>query len=71
MKKNMSQKDKLIRVIIAFGIALLFYFQIIKGIFGVALMLFAIALLLTCLFRFSILYKIIGINTNLDKKENK
>ncbi|MDG3583774.1 YgaP family membrane protein [Galbibacter pacificus] len=64
MKKNMGQKDKLVRVVIAFIIAVLFYYQIISGIIGVALLLFAIAILLTSLFRFSPLYKIIGIDTN-------
>ncbi|WP_335966161.1 DUF2892 domain-containing protein [Galbibacter sp. PAP.153] len=64
MKKNMGQKDKLVRVVIAFIIAVLFYYQIISGFIGVALLLFAIAILLTSLFRFSPLYKIIGIDTN-------
>ncbi|MEL4308169.1 YgaP family membrane protein [Joostella sp. CR20] len=67
MKKNIGQKDKLIRVVIAFVIALLFYFQIISGLFGVACMLFAIVLLLSCLFRFSLVYKLFGFDTN---KEN-
>lgn len=64
MKKNIGQKDKLIRVVTAFIIALLFYFQILKGLVGVIFMLFAIAILITCLFRFSLVYKLMGIDTN-------
>lgn len=67
IKINMSKKDKLIRVIIAFVIAMLFFFQIIKGILGVILMLLAIAILLTCFFRVCPLYKVCGISTNQSK----
>jgi fatty acid desaturase len=63
IKMNMSNTDKLIRVVIAFVIAMLFYFQIIKGILGVMLMLIAIVMLLTCFFRVCPLYKACGIST--------
>ncbi|WP_324298684.1 DUF2892 domain-containing protein [Galbibacter sp.] len=64
IKMNMSKKDKLIRVVIAFVIAMLFYFQILKGLLGVVFMLLAIAMLLTCFFRVCPLYKVCGISTN-------
>ena len=67
LKMNMSKQDKLIRVLIAFGIAMLFYFQIITGLLGITLMLIAIAMLLTCLFRFCPLYKACGYSTNKPK----
>lgn len=68
LKMNMSKNDKLIRVLIAFVIAVLFYFQIIKGILGVMLMLLAIVILLTCFFRVCPLYKMCGISTNKPKE---
>ncbi|WP_224483485.1 YgaP family membrane protein [Robertkochia aurantiaca] len=60
MKKNMSQQDKLIRVVISFIIAVLYYYNIISGIMGIVLMVGAIILLLTSLFRFCPIYKLIG-----------
>jgi fatty acid desaturase len=69
IKMNMSKKDKLIRVVIAFLIAMLFYFQIIRGLFGVILMLIAIAMLLTCFFRVCPLYKIMGYSTNKEERD--
>ncbi|QLE02823.1 DUF2892 domain-containing protein [Galbibacter sp. BG1] len=64
MKKNIGNKDRLIRVVIAFLIAVLFYFQILQGLVGVIFLVFAIVILVSCLFRFSLIYKILGINTN-------
>nr|WP_255610461.1 DUF2892 domain-containing protein [Robertkochia sp. 3YJGBD-33] len=56
----MSQQDKLIRVVISFIIAVLYYYNIISGIMGIVLMVGAIILLLTSLFRFCPIYKLIG-----------
>ena len=64
LKKNMGQQDKLIRVVISFVIALLYYYNIISGYFGIALMLVAIVLLLTSFFRFCPIYRVLGKNTN-------
>ncbi|MCM5662813.1 DUF2892 domain-containing protein [Galbibacter mesophilus] len=50
-------------MLIAFLIAVLFYFQIINGLLGVLFLVFAIVILVPSLFRFSILYKLFGIDT--------
>ncbi|WP_224489872.1 YgaP family membrane protein [Robertkochia flava] len=63
LKKNMGPQDKLIRVVISFVIALLYYYNIISGYFGIAMMLIAIVLLLTSLFRFCPIYRILGKDT--------
>ena len=63
MKKNMSNTDKGIRVLIAIGIALLYYFNIISGTLGIVLVALAIIFLITSLVSFCPLYKIFGINT--------
>ncbi|WP_242015646.1 YgaP family membrane protein [Robertkochia marina] len=68
LKKNMSQKDKLIRVVVSFLIAMLYYYNIISGYFGIAMMLLAIVLLLTSFFRFCPFYKVIGKDTNIEKE---
>ena len=56
----MSNNDKLIRVLIGFMIGLLYYFNIIKGYFGIILMFIAIVILLTSLLRICPIYYLIG-----------
>ncbi|OGS71440.1 MAG: hypothetical protein A3F91_05180 [Flavobacteria bacterium RIFCSPLOWO2_12_FULL_35_11] len=67
MKKNMGSADKLIRVLIAVVIAVLYYLGKIEGTLAIVLMAFAIIFLLTSLVSFCPLYTIFGIKTN--KKE--
>lgn len=68
MKKNMGTTDKAIRVIIAIGIALLYYFNSIEGTLAYILMALAIIFLLTSFIGFCPLYKPFGINTCRTKK---
>ena len=63
MKKNMGNTDKAIRVILAIGIALLYYFDVIQGTLAYVLMAFAIVFLITSFISFCPLYKPLGINT--------
>ncbi len=69
MKKNMGSADKLIRVLIAVAIAVLYYLDIIGGTLALVLLAFALIFLLTSLFSFCPIYTIFGINTC--KKEGK
>ena len=63
MKKNMGNTDNVIRVLIALGIALLYYFEIIQGTFAYVLMALAIIFLITSFISFCPLYKPFGIST--------
>ncbi|MDO9275594.1 MAG: DUF2892 domain-containing protein [Lutibacter sp.] len=63
MKKNMGSADKLIRVLIAVVIAVLYYLGKIEGTLAIVLMAFAIIFLITSLVSFCPLYTIFGINT--------
>ncbi|WP_299362797.1 DUF2892 domain-containing protein [Winogradskyella sp.] len=63
MKKNMSNLDKGIRILIAIGVALLYYFNIIEGTLVYVLMAIAIIFLITSLINFCPLYRIFGIST--------
>jgi TM2 domain-containing membrane protein YozV len=63
MKQNMGNTDKAIRVILALGIALLYYFDIIQGTLAYILMALAIIFLITSFISFCALYKPFGINT--------
>ncbi|WP_372769996.1 DUF2892 domain-containing protein [Lutibacter sp.] len=67
MKKNMGSADKLIRVLIAVVIAVLYYLGQIEGMLAIVLMAFAVIFLLTSLVSFCPLYTILGIKSN--KKE--
>ena len=68
MIKNMGSADKLIRVIIAGAIGLLYYLNYITGTLALVLMAVAIILLITSLINFCPLYKILGTNTCKVKK---
>lgn len=69
MKKNMGIVDKVIRIIVALVIAILFYTGVISGTLGIVLLIFAGVFLLTSFISFCPLYTIIGINTCPAKKE--
>jgi len=63
MKKNMSNTDKLIRVVIAVILGVLYYLDYIGGTLAYVLMGVAIILLLTSLVNFCPLYRLLGIST--------
>jgi hypothetical protein len=68
MKKNMGTADKVIRILIAVVIAILFITKILTGILGIILLVLAAIFLLTSFTGFCPLYLPFGINT-CKKKE--
>ena len=69
MKKNMSSYDKLIRLIVAIVLIVLYYRGILSGTLGIVALLVALVLTITSLLSFCPLYTLLGISTC--KKENK
>lgn len=69
MKKNMGTADKVIRILIAIIIAVLFYLKILTGTLGIVLLILAGIFLLTSFISFCPLYTIFGLNTGAKKKE--
>lgn len=63
MKKNMGTIDKVIRVLIAIVIAILFFTKFITGTVGIILLALAIIFVLTSLVSFCPLYLPFKINT--------
>lgn len=63
MKQNMGKIDKIVRIIIAAIIAILFFTNTISGTLGIVLLIFAVVLLLTSFISFCPLYLPFGINT--------
>lgn len=63
MKKNMGNIDKIIRILVAIVIAVLFFTNVISGTFGIILLVLAGVFVLTSLMSFCPLYTLVGINT--------
>jgi uncharacterized membrane protein YobD (UPF0266 family) len=68
MKKNMGGIDRIIRIIFALVIAVLFFSNVISGTAGIILLVLAGIFLITSLVSFCPLYWPFGINT-CKKKE--
>jgi len=71
MKKNINSADRIIRVIIAAVIALLYFTNTITGTSGIVLVSAAGILLLTSVINFCPLYFILGISTAPKKMQNE
>lgn len=63
MKKNMGGVDKIIRILIAAVIAVLYFTGVITGTLGIVLLALAGVFVLTSLISFCPLYAPFGINT--------
>ncbi|MFM9005022.1 MAG: DUF2892 domain-containing protein [Flavobacteriales bacterium] len=68
MKANMGTVDRIIRLVIAAVIALLFFTGKLNGTEGIVLMGGAVVLTITSVMRFCPLYLPFGLNSNPKKK---
>jgi hypothetical protein len=71
MKKNMGNTDKIIRLIIAAGIAILYFSGVVTGTIGIVLLILAGVFILTSLVGFCPLYALFGMDTCPRKEEAK
>jgi hypothetical protein len=71
MKKNMGTPDRLIRLIIAAMIGVLYFMNVITGVMAIVLLVLAGVFILTSLIGFCPLYSLFGINTCQRKVEVK
>lgn len=69
MKKSMGAVDKTIRILAAFVIAALYFFQVILGMVTIILLIIAGIFILTSLMSFCPLYLPFGISTG--KKQQR
>jgi hypothetical protein len=67
MKKNIGSIDKVIRILIAVVIAILFFTKVITGVLGIVLIVLAAVFVLTSLISFCPLYLPFGIHTGKKK----
>ena len=63
MKKNIGNTDKLIRLLLALLVAVLYFFGVISGTLAIVLGILALVLVATSMVSFCGLYTILGINT--------
>ena len=63
MKKNMSNSDRIIRLLLIAVVIGLYYFGIIAGTLAIVLFVVSAILLLTTFVNFCPLYRIFGIST--------
>jgi len=63
MKKNMGTIDRIIRVLVAAVIAVLFFTKVVTGTLGIVLLVLAAVFVLTSLVSFCPLYLPFGIKT--------
>lgn len=63
MKKNMGFIDKVIRILVALVIVTLYFTNVITGVLGIVLLIFAGVFILTSLISFCPLYLPLGMNT--------
>jgi outer membrane murein-binding lipoprotein Lpp len=71
MKKNIGTTDKIIRIIVAAVLAVLYLTGTVHGILGIIFLIAAVVLVVTTLTGFCGLYKILGISTCPVKTEAK
>ena len=69
MKKNIGNTDKLIRLMLALLVAVLYYTGVISGTVAIILGVIAVVLVVTSMVSFCGLYTILGINTCKTKTE--
>lgn len=71
MKKNMGGTDKMVRLVIAVIIAILYFANVISGTFGIVLLVIAGIFLVTSLINFCPLYLPFGISTCTVKEKKE
>lgn len=68
MKKNMGSTDKIIRVLLAILLFILFFTDMVSGTLGIVLLVIGGVFLATSLINFCPVYAILGINSYPVKK---
>jgi hypothetical protein len=68
MKKNLGTVDRVIRILVAVAIAVLFFTNVITGTLGIILLALAVVFVLTSLISFCPIYWTVGFNTGKKQK---
>ncbi len=71
MKKNMGSLDKIIRILIAAVLVILYFTDVVTGTPGIVLLVVSGVFVLTSLISFCPLYLPFGLSTRCEKKVEK
>jgi uncharacterized membrane protein len=63
MKKNMGTIDKVIRILIAVVVVILYFTHVISGVLAIVLLALSAVFVITSLFGFCPLYRLLGLST--------
>ncbi len=69
MKTNIGSTDKLIRLLLAIVLILLFYFEVLTDTLGIVALIGALVLTVTSLINFCPIYPLLKINTAKKKEK--
>lgn len=69
MKANVGSLDKVIRLLVAITLIILFYAGVLKGILGISGLILALLLTLTSLLSYCPLYSLFNISTKSNTKK--
>lgn len=69
MKKNMGNTDRIIRLILAVLMGILYFTGVVSGVLGNVIIVLAVIFLVTSTISFCPLYTIFGINTCSTKEK--
>lgn len=70
LKSNIGTADRAIRLLLAMGLIILFYADILSSIFGIIGLIIALLLTVTSLTTFCPLYKILNLNSIYNKEKD-
>jgi hypothetical protein len=70
MKSNVGSADKIIRILLAIVIAVLYFTKVISGTTGIILLVLGGIFLLTALINFCPIWAMLGISTKAKKPES-
>ena len=68
MTRNVGPEDRVVRIVVGLGLALLAYLQVLPPIASIVLYVLAAYLVLTGLFARCLLYKMIDVDTSIQEQ---
>lgn len=70
MKKNMGSPDRIIRIVVAVLIGVLYFYSVVSGILGIVLLVLAGIFILTSFVSICPLYSLVGLNSCPTEKKS-
>jgi len=68
MDRNIGPEDRVVRIVVALGLAVLIYMQVLEGIAAIVVGVVAAYLLITGLFARCLIYKLIDVDTSVQEQ---